>query len=358
MFRYLGVFSLSVLFVVPVIASEAIDEFILALGACDRGLQMSSPKSQGALNVLQILLKKYQTGSREALAIDPDLKGLSTHYEGEALKAISFAEAYHRCEVQLIDKVKQAELDVAMQLELRQRRLHEQQLAIEREAVQKQLAEHHVATAIQNCQTVTATTAVTEFSKYELEKQLALQLSPEIVQLSLNTEQISGESPRSVAQWFQYCDQIFAGLLPPPPTEPMSNLNVATLPYLAELPLTLLPTVEFVHTPQSRLPAVRHTLIFSALPPEPVVAEKVQKPISNAEAMYQELLTKMQGDRLKVLQQEKRLPDSVNRRDLDYHKATRWQYQKTTASGSGKCMIYNFANNQQVYSKELNGQCQ
>lgn len=357
MFRYLGVFSLSVLFIVPVIASEATDEFILALGACDRGLQMPSPKSYGALNVLQILLKKYQSGSREALAIDPDLKGLSTRYEGEVLKSLSFAEAYRRCEGQLGEKVKQAEIEVAKQSELRQRRLQEQQLAAERKFVQKQQAESHAVTAIQSCQTVTAATAVTLFSKYQFEKQQALQLVPEIVQHVLNVQQALGESKRNVAQWFLYCDQRFARLLPPPPTQPMSNLNVATLPYLSELSPTLLPRVEFIHLPQSRLPA-RPTLIVTTRPPEPAVSEKVPPPLSKAEVMYQELLTKIQGERLKILQQEKRLPDIVNRRDLDYHKATRWQYQKMTASGSEKCVVYNFVNNQQVHSKELNGQCQ
>ncbi|MEZ5672879.1 MAG: hypothetical protein R3E08_11090 [Thiotrichaceae bacterium] len=34
---------------------------------------------------------------------------------------------------------------------------------------------------------------------------------------------------------------------------------------------------------------------------------------------------------MKVLQIEKRLPDAVDNRDMDYHRATRWQYQKTAS---------------------------
>jgi len=65
----------------------------------------------------------------------------------------------------------------------------------------------------------------------------------------------------------------------------------------------------------------------------------------------------MQGDRLKILQTEKRLPDTIDGREQDYQKATRWQYQKVTVSGKDKCVIYSFANNRLTRTKEFSGQC-
>lgn len=359
MFRYLGVFSLSILLVGPARASEdAMDEFVSALNACDRGLAMSAPKSLGALGILQMLLKKYQDSSHEALKTDADLKKLSTYYNGDVLKSVSFAEAYRRCEAQLGEKTKQAKIEVAKQLELRQRRLLEQQQVVDQLAVQKQQSEYHAVTAIQHCQAVTAPTAPAIFAKYLSEKQQALQLYPEIVQQILPLQRALGESKQSAAQWFQDCEQLFTRLLPPLVSKPLVYLSFSTLPYLVEVSPTLLPMVEFVHTPQASLPEVRHVLTITATP-QPADLEKISdKPSSKTEEIYRTLLIKMQGDRLKVLQQEKRLPDNVNRRDLDYYKATRWQYQKTTTSGNEKCVIYNFSNNQQVYAKELNGQCQ
>lgn len=360
MFHYLGAFSLSISLIVPAVASEnALDEFITALNACDRGLAMPAPKSSGALSILQLLVKKYQDNSRDALASNADLKNLSTRYNGEILKSLSFAESYRRCEGQLGEKMKQAEVEVARQLELRRHRLLEQQRAAELSAVRKQQAEYHAVIAIQHCQTVTAPTAAVVFAKYSSEKQQALQLYPEITQQVLHIPHTSDVSKQNAAQWFQYCDQLLTRLLPPP--EPVIHLSFATLPYAVDVPPTLLPMVEFILPPQShvpRVPEVRSVLTAMATL-QPVVTEKVSdKPLSKAEEMYQTVLAKMQGERLKVLQQEKRLPDHVNRRDLDYHKATRWQYQKNTASGSEKCVSYNFVNNQPVVAKELYGKCQ
>jgi hypothetical protein len=200
---------------------------------------------------------------------------------------------------------------------------------------------------------VTATTAAATFAKYSLEKQRALQLYPEIVQHVLPA---FGDAKQNVAQKFQYCDQLFARLLPSN-EESLTHLSYVTFPYTVELSATLLPPIEFVHAPQFRVPKE-----LLPVPPTVIaiqVSEKAtDQPISKTDELYQEWLAKMQGERLKILQQEKRLPDNVNRRDLDYHKATRWQYQKTTASGSEKCVVYSFQNNQQVATKELYGQCQ
>lgn len=73
------------------------------------------------------------------------------------------------------------------------------------------------------------------------------------------------------------------------------------------------------------------------------------------ETEYKSMIAKMQGDRLKVLKEEKRLPDFVDDEDYNYQKATIWQYEK--ADGK-KCSVYNFKGNQLVKSnKNLIGEC-
>lgn len=375
----------------------AMSEFIAALDACDRGLTMSPPKSQGSLDILQMLLGKYQMSSHDALEKDSSLKSLSSTYNGDSLKSLTFAEAYHRCETQLFDKVKRADIEVKQRIELRQRRFVEQQPAVEKLLLQMQQAEIHAITAIeQGCNNlqVTVENAPTLFSQYTAEKQQALQLYPEIGQRLATPQSQPAETKlkiiKNIAYWFKECDALFARLLPPPaviaPPPPKSPQLSAlppdtALPYVIESPIVaIIPHAELVPTPlcfpiTADDKVAPHSLTMTSLnvsDPPPVVAAEVQPEteveiptdspalsepeVATAENIYQEWLTKMQGDRLKVLQSEKRLPDTTDH-DLDYPKATRWQYQKTTASGRDKCVIYSFANNKLTRTKETNGQC-
>lgn len=379
----------------------AVDEFVAALDNCDRGLAMSPPQSQGSLSILQILLKKYQMSSTEALEKDSSLKSLPNPYNGNTLKSLTFAEAYQRCETQLPEKVRNAEVEIKQRIEIRLRKLAEQQAAAEQLAAQIQQAETHAFNAIeQGCNhlQLTEDTAINSFPQYTQEKQQALQLYPEIgQQLAPNLQQhieTKLKISKNIAYWFQECDALFARLLPqpapPPESSPTSSFSPSpTLPYTANLPqIAIVPATELVPTPLN-LPKmaekVTHTLAITALrSPDPpnspalliesevlspelkieeedvintIVAAQESSETELAEKKYQELLTKAQGDRLKVLQIEKRLPDAVDGRDMDYHKATRWQYQKTALSGKDKCVIYSFANNRLTRTKEFSGQC-
>lgn len=375
----------------------AMSEFVAALDACDRGLTMSPPKSQGSLDILQMLLSKYQMSSHDALEKDSSLKSLSSTYNGDSLKSLTFAEAYHRCETQLFDKVKRADSEVKQRIELRQRRFVEQQPAVEKLLLQMQQAEIHAITAIeQGCSNlqVTVENAPTLFSQYTAEKQQALQLYPEIGQRPATPRSQPAETKlkviKNIAYWFKECDALFARLLPPPTViapPPPKSLPISALPpesalpYVTESPIVaIIPHAELVPTPlcfpiTADDKVAPHSLTMTSLnvsDPPPVVAAEVEPEteveiptdspalsepeVATAENIYQELLTKMQGDRIKVLQSEKRLPDATDH-DLDYPKATRWQYQKTTASGRDKCVIYSFANNKLTRTKETNGQC-
>jgi hypothetical protein len=378
----------------------AMSEFVAALDACDRGLTMSPPKSQGSLDILQMLLSKYQMSSRDALEKDSSLKSLSSSYNGDSLKSLTFAEAYHRCETQLFDKVKHADSEVKQRIDLRQRRFEEQQPVVEKLLLQLQQAEIHAITAIgQGCSNlqVTAENAPTLFSQYTTEKQQALQLYPDIGQRLAPTQPQHAETKpkviKNIAYWFKECDALFARLLPSPavimpslPSPKSPQLSALppdiALPYVTESPIVaIIPHAELVPTPlcfpiTADANVAPHSLTMTSLnvpnDPPPVVAAEVEPEtevkiptdspelsdpeVATAENIYQELLTKMQGDRLKVLQSEKRLPDATDH-DLDYHKATRWQYQETTASGREKCVIYSFANNKLTRTKEINGKC-
>lgn len=72
-------------------------------------------------------------------------------------------------------------------------------------------------------------------------------------------------------------------------------------------------------------------------------------------AEYKGVMAKAQGDRLKILKEEKRLPEFVDDADFNYLKAKVWQYEKSTGD---KCNIYSFKGNQLVKStKNLSGAC-
>jgi len=384
----IGLFTLShAIHAVDEPVMPVVSEFVAALNACDSGLNMPLPKSQGSLNVLQMLLRKYQLNSQSALEENSSLKNFSNLYHGEYFKSVPFSEVYHHCEVQLAEKVKRAEIEVTQRIEARQRKFVEQQPIVEKLVVQIQQAESHAFTAIdQGCvrAQLTVDNALLLFPKYTEEKQKALQLYPDIGLHKLNIAK--SKHIKSIERWFQECDALFARLLPPPPvivpppisqTPPIEINTFNQLPYLAEfLPAAAIPAIEIVPTPQPRayFPPksieIPHTFAITSLnspPPVPELTEPVVAPVESpkepetpkveTEKMYQELLAKVHGDRLKILQTEKRLPDVVEGRESDYQKAPRWQYQKVTASGKDKCVIYSFANNRLTRTKEFSGQC-
>jgi hypothetical protein len=389
----IGLFALShAIHAVDEAIMPVVSEFVAALNACDRGLDMPLPKSQGSLNVLQMLLRKYRLNSQNALEKNSNLKNFSNLYHGEYFKSSSFSEVYRRCETQLVEKVKRAEIEVTQRIEARQRKFAEQQPAVEKLLVQIQQAESHAFAAIdQGCvrAQLTADNALILFPKYTEEKQKALQLYPDIGLRKLNLAKYAeakSKHIKNVGHWFQECDALFTRLLPPPPvmtpppisqTPPIETNNFNQLPYLAEfLPAAAIPAIEIVPTPQPRayFPPKNietpHTFAMTSVNsppsmvelPEPVVApvespKEPETPMVETEKMYQELLAKVHGDRLKILQTEKRLPDTVEGRESDYQKASRWQYQKVTASGKDQCVIYSFANNRLTRTKEFSGQC-
>ncbi|MEZ5672880.1 MAG: hypothetical protein R3E08_11095 [Thiotrichaceae bacterium] len=184
----------------------AASEFVAALDNCDRGLAMAPPQSQGSLSILQILLKKYQASSNDALEKDSSLKSLSTPYNGNTLKSITFAEAYQRCETQLLEKVRHAEEEVKQRIEIRRHKLAEQQAVAEKLAEQIQQAETHALNAIeQGCSNLQLTedTASSLFPQYTQEKQQALLLYPEIGQRLAPISQQDVETKLKISK--KYC---------------------------------------------------------------------------------------------------------------------------------------------------------
>jgi hypothetical protein len=80
-------------------------------------------------------------------------------------------------------------------------------------------------------------------------------------------------------------------------------------------------------------------------PPETVDDPKVE---------YQKLLNAVEGDRQKILKDEKRLPDYINDEDNDYKKAEHWQYESEDGK---KCTVYTFAKDGKATKKSVNGEC-
>jgi hypothetical protein len=69
---------------------------------------------------------------------------------------------------------------------------------------------------------------------------------------------------------------------------------------------------------------------------------------------YKQVMATLAGDRLKVLKDEKRLPDFVDDEDNQYKKAKIWQYENDDGS---KCKIYTFKGDKLSQSKTQKGEC-
>jgi hypothetical protein len=64
----------------------------------------------------------------------------------------------------------------------------------------------------------------------------------------------------------------------------------------------------------------------TAVTPPPATATPAET-VDDPKVEYQKLLNATEGDRQKILKDEKRLPDYINDEDNDYKKADHWQYE-------------------------------
>lgn len=375
----------------------AVNNFELALSACERGLVMNTPKSRSSLKVLQNLLKKYRRKMESALKRQDDLHTSTHQYQSEAILAgKTFAEAYAICEQEFTDKVTQAEIQIAEELKERQL-AQKQQMGDFKEAIQKNAqAKKQALLAINDlCLKYLADPIGPSsplYPSYQQARQKALELYPNVAQqyhIASLVETATGKQHSfnwPIAAWFEHCDRAFQNPTPahtpPNPAEdagsqegPMLPTEGPALPATtpkgkpeegnappsqnAETDLEEGPQFvdETANSPPTPLDQKENGEAAIAETEETVETETTEEVAGEDEDLrqYQILLSTSKGDRIKILKREGRLPDFVDDEDYDYQKASIWQYELVDTE---KCNVYHFKNERLVKEeKNLAGAC-
>ena len=130
---------------------------------------------------------------------------------------------------------------------------------------------------------------------------------------------------------------------PPAPVMPApTSMPAPTTPAVVTPPVEVKPAAPVI---PPATPAGANPPPAAATPAETVDDPKVE---------YQKLLNATEGDRQKILKDEKRLPDYINDEDNDYKKADHWQYE---SEDGNKCTVYTFAKDGKATKKPINGEC-
>lgn len=370
------------------VPQRAINKFKSALSSCDRGMQMAMPKSRGSLRVLQSLLKRYKSNRNAAIALDETVKELETEFYTGSFFTVetSFNEAYQICENDFSEKVSNAEALIAEKIIARKARQQQQQARREVLIEQSNAAKRQVFLAINEYCThyLRDPSATSLYEKYQTAKQKALELYPEIVKQFHEATILDRESGqeanfnRTVAAWFKYCEAAFTqqaqtmGPTPPPvtaapvgPTPPPITAAPVSPTFVEEGPMppsqvnapttTDMASVDETKTPQPT------TSIDTHDEERPATTETSEGDDDDdeeyrqeMEAEYQKVIATMSEDRLRVLKDEKRLPDYVDDDDGNYKKAKTWQYE---FEDENKCRTYAFKGNKLMRGKTSSGEC-
>lgn len=251
---------------------------------------------------------------------------------------------------------------------------------------------------------------------YLAAKAAALDSYPDVVKQLHDSVIIDPEEERQVTKtvqaWFRYCDEAFknpaslnaekpvvseppvatttpAVVTPPPveikPVTPPVEVKVETAPVKPSLPSIEdegpMPQPASTSTPTPVIaPTVAPTPIVTPAPAEvkpvtppapPVVTPPAVIPapttampppatatpsetVNDPKVEYQKLVDTLDGDRQKILKDEKRLPDYINDEDNDYKKADHWQYE---SEDGNKCTVYIFTKDGKATKKPINGEC-
>ncbi len=361
-----------------------------AFNACERGLQSEKPESQGSFRVLQSLLKKYENNRDSALQKVPNLKDSENErYSGTLLDGKTFAEAYQICETDLYEKVATAEQYINDKNEKRKARQKANQAEVEATLQKIEQAKQEITIAVnQNCVQFLRTPETKSrhlYDNYVAAKQKALALYPRIVKqfheittVDPDTEEATTEV-KTVKYWINLCEEAFLeqGYEETP--------SVATVPIVPQDDTAILQLPEIVGDMPDTTAPIAPAPTAAPVVPDPVitvVAPQDNQAISDEEVdemddsndegddisgmsgmavievsdddEYQTILSKVQGDRLKILTTEKRLPDFNNDDEGITENATEWQYE--TEDGS-QCITYVFKDNGLIHTKNNKGEC-
>jgi hypothetical protein len=394
----------------------AVKKFEAALSNCEKGLQAELPKSSGSLKILQLLYKRYERDRDEALGLDASLKEAKhLRYTGKFFVERSFDDIFQSCERDFSAKIGQAESDVNTKEQNRRVKQKEQQPQVDALLKKLNSAMQHVAVAVnQHCvgylRSPTPQIIAVVHKPYLAAKAAALDSYPDVVKQLHESVIIDPEEERQVTKtvqaWFRYCDDAFKNPasinavdknpekapekpveavstpVPPAPTTPVvatpAEVKPVTPPAVAPANLPSIedegpmpqpapivappaPVVPAPTTPAVVTPPVEVKPAAPVIPPAtpaganpPPAAATPAETVDDPKVEYQKLVNAVEGDRQKILKDEKRLPDYINDEDNDYKKADHWQYE---SEDGNKCTVYIFAKDGKATKKPINGEC-
>jgi len=349
-FRTISVMLLLMLLTDFVSAADnrALRKMRSAFRLCESGLEMSMPKSNSALRVLQSRLKRYQRNRDSALIRAPELKDSEKEfYSGDFVGEKTFADLFNLCETQFADKVAQAEAEISEKMEDRmaeqqQREAHLAELVKKNNSAKRQVVlavneycAHYLRPSKQKQNEALK-------NNYNAAKQQALTLYPDIIRqfhqatvTDLDTG-LEKNFNKTIKAWFDFCDKVFAG-----------ELEVAT---------------DSLKTPEDKefsAAVSDEGPLPLSIPPKPAEQTNETQKAPAEDNMdiddeYRQTLIDLEADRRQILKKEGRLPDYVDDEESRLKQARTWQYESDEGD---QCHIYQFKENKLVQSKTLATEC-
>lgn len=342
---------------------RAVQKFKFALNACDRGMNMKMPRSSGSLRILKSRLKRYQYNRNAALALDAFVKDLETeHYTGRFFaEQTSFAEAYHICENDFVEKVANAQISIDEKIAARQAR--QKELEAKRQVLIKkqQAAKREVFLAINeycaNFLRNPSSDVESLFESYQTAKQKALEFYPQIVNQVYQATVMDRENGQEVnlnqtiQAWFAHCEAAFQPPQTqdePPPVGPipmisMSPANLAliekegprppSIPEQAEISITEKPNTETdsLKTKETTATGADHTTEnIALLETQQQNTPLLQQPTENEK---EEVLDDTEEE---IAEDDMADTDDEEYTDADYERELQEEFQKVIATLSGE----------------------
>ena len=309
---------------------------------CEQGLLLPAPRSVVGLKVLQRYFKKYETYRNAATVSDPQIVKSNAPYKprNPQFGEKDYKTLYEQCETELVAKI------TATQTQVDQHVAQFQQTAAQRlEIVSKLTADvmpmvkstmdlcaHYVQTPLpEEADDKARAQLNADTTTYQSQKKQIIKTHPGILQtpyksLRYDTDaETTEEIEQALLYWFEYCDGLFVDTQ-------SGDIDTEGPP---------LPNSD------SARPAKEND---DQPPPSDDGAD-------DAAAMLADAMNNAQGERKKVIEQEKRQPDFTDN-DNDQYNASTWFFDSDTPNGS-ECHIYTFNKDHSIANqKTTKGLCE
>jgi hypothetical protein len=312
---------------------------------CEQGLMLPVPRSIVGLKTLQRYFKKYETYRNAATILNPQIVKSDALYKPKNAQfgEKDYKSLYGQCETELVAKITAAQPQVEQQV------AQSQSAAAQRADLIKKLTAEVMPTVTLTLDLCTHYTqnplpedaddkARSQFNAdantYKNQKKQILSTHPGILQTPYKSLRRDFESDtveevdQVLLYWFEYCDGIFVT-----PQSEAAALDTEGPP---------LPD-------DNAAPAKQ--------PDDQPPPDNMDDGIDDSAAILDEAMKNAQGDRKKILEQQKRLPDFTDN-DSDQYNAKTWFFDHDGDKGS-ECQTFIFDKNHSLSDqKTTKGLCE